>query len=174
MDDLDGWQTAALLRARWDAQQLPVVFVSANLFDNDPPRLADARCQGFVAKPVTESELLQVLERVLRLEWVHDNRPLLLPAPRAEQAEAKAAEAPAAAPFPPDLREDLARLARSGQATALRERLRQARQQAPAHAALLDALQACANRFDFDALARMLPRPEQEDEEDEEREETDE
>ncbi|MCO5340365.1 hypothetical protein NHB13_27440, partial [Delftia tsuruhatensis] len=64
--------------------------------------------------------------------------------------------------------------ARSGQATALRERLRQARQQAPAHAALLDALQACANRFDFDALARMLPRPEQEDEEDEEREETDE
>ncbi|MGM2732107.1 response regulator, partial [Bacillus cereus group sp. Bce005] len=42
MDDLDGWQTAALLRARWDAQQLPVVFVSANLFDNDPPRLADA------------------------------------------------------------------------------------------------------------------------------------
>ena len=46
--------------------------------------------------------------------------------------------------------------------------------QAPAHAALLDALQACANRFDFDALARMLPRPEQEDEEDEEREETDE
>jgi len=174
MDDLDGWQTAALLRARWDAQQLPVVFVSANLFDNDPPRLADARCQGFVAKPVTESELLQVLERVLRLEWVHDNRPLLLPAPRAEQAEAEAEEAPAAAPFPPDLREDLARLARSGQATALRERLRQARQQAPAHAALLDALQACANRFDFDALARMLPRPEQEDEEDEEREETDE
>lgn len=174
MDDLDGWQTAALLRARWDAQQLPVVFVSANLFDNDPPRLADARCQGFVAKPVTESELLQVLERVLRLEWVHDNRPLLLPAPRAEQAEAKAEEAPSAAPFPPDLREDLARLARSGQATALRERLRQARQQAPAHAALIDALQACANRFDFDALARMLPRPEQEDEDDEEREETDE
>src|SRR2546427_3401426 len=47
--------------------------------------------------------------------------------------------------------------------TTLFRSLRQARQQAPAHAALLDALQACANRFDFDALARMLPRPEQED-----------
>ncbi|PZP64397.1 MAG: hypothetical protein DI604_27145, partial [Delftia acidovorans] len=63
----------------------------------------------------------------------------------------------------------------SGQATALRERLRQARQQAggaSGHAALLDALQACADRFDFDALARLLPQPREEDEQ--EQEETDE
>ncbi len=157
MDDLDGWQTASLLRARWSARQLPVVFVSANLFDNDPPRLADAQCQGFVAKPVIESELLQLLERVLQLEWVRDNRPCPLAPPNAAAAPAT--------PRPLDeaLREDLVRLARSGQATALRERLRQARAQAPAHAALLDALQACADRFDFDALARLLPQPEEED-----------
>src|SRR5256886_1300829 len=82
-------------------------------------------CQGFVAMPVTESELLQVLERVLRLEWVHDNRPLLLPAPRAEQAEAKAEEAPSAAPFPPDLLFFLTQPAPSGLSTAPRQRLLQ-------------------------------------------------
>ncbi|MDR0226919.1 MAG: response regulator [Burkholderiaceae bacterium] len=157
MDDLDGWQTAALLRARWSAAQLPIVFVSANLFDNEPPRLADARCQGFVAKPVIESELLQTLERVLQLEWVRDNRPAALPAP------APAAPQAAAAALPSGLREDLVRLARSGQATALRERLRQARQQAPGHEGLIDRLQACADRFDFDALVRLLPQHDEED-----------
>jgi signal transduction histidine kinase/CheY-like chemotaxis protein/purine-cytosine permease-like protein len=161
MDDLDGWQTAALLRARWSAQQLPVVFVSANLFDNEPPRLADARCQGFVAKPVIESELLQTLERVLQIEWVRDNRPAALPAPQAPASEL------APTPLPTGLREGLVRLARSGQAAALREQLRQARQQVPAHAVLFDALQACADRFDFDALLRLLPRPDEDDEEEE-------
>ena len=170
MDDLDGWQTAALLRARWSAQQLPVVFVSANLFDNDAQRLADAQCQGFVAKPVTESELLQALQRVLQLEWVHDNRPPALtstPSVDTPGVDTPSVATPGvstpAAPLEPQLREDLVRLARSGQASALRERLRQARQQAPQHGALLDALQACADRFDFDALARLLPQPDEDD-----------
>jgi hypothetical protein len=32
---------------------------------------------------------------------------------------------------------------------------------------LFDALQACADRFDFDALLRLLPRPDEDDEEEE-------
>jgi len=68
MDDMSGWETARLLRAA--GHQQPIVLVSANLFENQPAQLRAAGCQAFVAKPVLESELLNVLQRYLALEWV--------------------------------------------------------------------------------------------------------
>ncbi|MDB5883808.1 MAG: hybrid sensor histidine kinase/response regulator, partial [Ramlibacter sp.] len=70
MDDLDGWQTAELIRAKVPAAALPIVFVSGNLFDHRPERITALGCQGFVSKPVIESELLDALGRALQLEWV--------------------------------------------------------------------------------------------------------
>ena len=149
MDGLDGWQTAQAVRRRYPAQVLPVVFVSANLFDNQPERLADVQCQGFVAKPVVESELLGVLAHTLALEWVHDETPAGAPS--------NPQRVPAAdVPLPPDLAEELMRLARQGQAAALRQRLWQAQNTEPAHAATLIMLQSCADRFDFQTLIDHL------------------
>jgi CheY-like chemotaxis protein/anti-sigma regulatory factor (Ser/Thr protein kinase) len=153
MDDLDGWQTAALLRELRPAHELPIVFVSANLFEHEASRLAAQQCQGFVGKPVIESELLQALEQALQLEWVRDNTPLAH-APR--NAAGPVDPHDTLATLPVDLRENLARLARSGQAAALREQLRHARAELPNHQATLALLQACADRFDFEALAEHL------------------
>jgi len=152
MDDLDGWQTAARLREMLPAERLPIVFVSANLFDPQSDQLAKAHCQGFVGKPVIESELLSALERALRLEWVREAVPAEPPAP-----------APPGAPLtvlPDGLREDLARLARQGQAAVLRERLRRALAEFPSHGDTLRVLQGCADRFDFQALTQLLREPE--------------
>ena len=168
MDDLDGWETLELLRALRPAEQLPVVFVSANLFDNDAARLTAARCQGFVGKPVIESELLAALEHALGLEWVRDNTPLALASDAAGARSGSGihhsgqAEPLSSAPteaLPEDLREDLIRLARSGQATALREALRLAHSVHPALAPLITQLQSRATRFDFDAVILLLPEP---------------
>jgi hypothetical protein len=57
------------------------------------------------------------------------------------------------------LREELIDLARSGQATALRDALRAARCANPALTPILSALQACTERFDFDAVIELLPEP---------------
>ncbi|WP_201740920.1 ATP-binding protein [Acidovorax sp. BoFeN1] len=158
MDDLDGWQTATLLRELRPASELPIVFVSANLFEHEATRLSAQQCQGFVGKPVIESELLQALERALELEWVRDNTPLSLglDAP----ADTKSPN-DTLATLPDELREELTRLARSGQAAALRERLRRARSELPGHAATLALLQASADRFDFETLAHHLREPEE-------------
>jgi CheY-like chemotaxis protein len=156
MDDLDGWQTAALLRTLAPAEQLPIVFVSANQFDHEPGRLAAVQVQGFVGKPVVESELLRALQAALHLEWVHDNTPQ-----PALAATALAGASPAApTTLPQALRDDLTRLARQGQAAAVREMLRRARTELPPqHAQALALLQACADRFDFEALALHLREP---------------
>jgi signal transduction histidine kinase/purine-cytosine permease-like protein/DNA-binding NarL/FixJ family response regulator len=154
MDDLDGWQTAALIRGLQPAAALPVVFVSANLFDHRPDRIEALHCQGFVAKPVLESELLDALERALQLEWVRADMP------RAPVQAAPAGPAAGAIPLPQELREELLRLARQANASALRQELRAARTAWPQHAAALEALQACADRFDFAALADRLKEDE--------------
>ncbi|WPB57418.1 ATP-binding protein [Xylophilus sp. GOD-11R] len=161
MDDLDGWQTAARLRELLPAERLPIVFVSANLFDPQSDQLARLQCQGFVGKPVIESELLSALERALGLEWLRESMPAPAPLPPENEA------APMSA-LPEALREDFSRLARQGQAAVLRERLRQARAQYPQHADALRLLQACADRFDFQALAQHLRESEPEPETDHE------
>ncbi|WP_245503599.1 hybrid sensor histidine kinase/response regulator [Aquabacterium lacunae] len=78
MDDLDGWRTAREARAAgWS--EVPIIMVSANVFDNRPENLTAANCQAFVAKPVIESELLDVLARHLKLVWIRGEprRPLV-------------------------------------------------------------------------------------------------
>ncbi|MEO8936484.1 MAG: ATP-binding protein [Burkholderiaceae bacterium] len=69
MDDLDGWQTARSIRAH-GIGDMPIIMVSANTFENQSDNIHAADCQGFVDKPVIESELLAVLQRHLQLEWV--------------------------------------------------------------------------------------------------------
>jgi CheY-like chemotaxis protein/nitrogen-specific signal transduction histidine kinase len=153
MDDLSGWETARLLRERHPARELPIVIVSADLFENQPERLLAADCQAFVAKPVRESELLDTLARLLAIAWEEQEayQPLAIPggtapAPLPEHVPA----------LPDDLREELARLARFGNATGCRQALARAAEQRPDLAPRLQALDELARRFDFAALLHRL------------------
>ena len=149
MDGLDGWQTAHAVRERLPAPSLPIVFVSANLIDNRPEAFKDLDYQGFVAKPMSEAELLDALSHALSLEWLTEQVP-------ASGASVQAVRPRPGLPLPDALREELQRLARQGQAAALRQRLWQAQGTEPAHAATLALLLSCADRFDFQTLIEYL------------------
>lgn len=69
MDDMDGWHTAQNIRSQ-GYDSVPIILVSANVFENQAARLKAAGCQAFVGKPVLESELMGALQRHLGLEWV--------------------------------------------------------------------------------------------------------
>ena len=158
MDDLDGWETAALLRQLMPPEKLPIVFVSANLFDHQPQHLVDMQCQGFVGKPIIESELLDALAHALQIEWVYDNTPRSLVMSQPEKNAAALAHT-GAANLPELLREELSRLAQQGQAAALGESLRKALVAHPEHIITLRLLQELANRFDFQSLGIQLREP---------------
>jgi signal transduction histidine kinase/CheY-like chemotaxis protein/purine-cytosine permease-like protein len=72
MDDMDGWQTASAIRAQGH-HNVPIIMVSANVFENQVARLKAAGCQAFVGKPVLESELMQALQQHIELEWIRSN-----------------------------------------------------------------------------------------------------
>ncbi|MCA3237543.1 MAG: ATP-binding protein [Curvibacter sp.] len=149
MDDLNGWQTAQRMRAT-AGSALPLIFVSADPFENRPELLAAVGAQGFVSKPVIESELLDLLARVLQLEWVHEAHPA------AVAGNGSAHDNAAPLPLANDLRERLVTLARLGNASGLRALLRDSAQDEPAMADVLQSLVVHVDRFDFNALIARL------------------
>jgi len=165
MDDLDGWQTAELIRGGEagvpDEALLPIVFVSANMFENRPEQMQALRCQGFVGKPVAESELLEVLARSLQLEWVHESAPRPLPgaepAPPAVPACAGCEVACAgSAVLPAAFRAELVQLARLGHSRGLQARMHDLVATRPELAPVCAPLLARADAFDFAGLIARL------------------
>ena len=147
MDDMDGWETARRIRAA-GVTGVPIIMVSANAFENQNDKLVAAGCQGFVDKPVIESELLAALQRHLQLEWVAE---LAVPS-----------WAPAALPRPVRLPDEhartLVRLARLGHRQGLQQALDSLVQQHPECTAQAAMLRVLVERFAWNELIDQLTR----------------
>jgi signal transduction histidine kinase/CheY-like chemotaxis protein len=146
MDDMDGWETARQIRAAGFGD-VPIIMVSANAFENQPAKLAEAGCQGFVDKPVIESELLAALQRHLQLEWLAE---LALP------AWTGSVVSDVAEPLPVSLVGDLVRLARLGHVQGLRVGLGTAFQTHPGCAQELQRLSELVDRYDLEGFLEQL------------------
>ncbi|HWS74261.1 MAG TPA: ATP-binding protein, partial [Quisquiliibacterium sp.] len=159
MDDLDGWQTARLVRSS-GFPDLPIIMVSADVFENRPENLEAAGAQAFVAKPVIESELLDALGRHLQLEWITDPGAGALPAPGPAAAPGRATREELAL-IPAETLADLRRLALSGQPRALRERLDRLANAQPLLAPACADWHRLVDAFDFDTLAEQFRMPDE-------------
>jgi len=157
MDDMDGWETARRIRAL-GVTQMPIIIVSANAFENQPSKLAEAGCQGFVDKPVIESELLAELQRLLELEWVAE---LALPSWAPTQVLTLAG-APALSHADAHV---LLRLARLGHAQGLQTALDALATEKVEHAGRVAGWRRLVAQFDWDELIQQLLQAESLDDE---------
>ena len=147
MDDMDGWDTARHVRAA-GFDRLPIIIVSANVFENQADRLREAGCQGFVGKPVIESELIAALERHLGLEWlVHT------PAPPVRM---DAPPQPGAIALPEEARAELLHLAQIGHVRGLQQALDRIAAERPELAAACTQLRGLVSRFELDQLRKVI------------------
>ncbi len=164
MDDMDGWSTSRALRAA-GFTDVPVIMVSANVFENRPENLSAAQCQAFVAKPVMESELLDTLAVHLQLEWISELAALPV---RAREHEGGLSGHTAGQPqpgkaapldfdvLPGEAVAELSQLARMGHIQGLRTRLAAWAAATPEHQAQWRVLQRSLDDFDLDGLAERL------------------
>jgi signal transduction histidine kinase/CheY-like chemotaxis protein/purine-cytosine permease-like protein len=149
MDDMDGWQTATSVRAA-GFEDIPIVIVSANMFENQPERLRAAGCQAFVGKPVIESELIATLERHLGLEWLSAADAI---APSLDDAAPKR---PTPLALSEDERAELMRLAQMGHVRGLHTALDRLAAASPSAAATCTWLRGMVARFELDNLRNAL------------------
>ncbi len=165
MDDMDGWATAMAMRQA-GFTQVPIIMVSANVFENQPDNMRAAPCQAFVDKPVMESQLLDTLATHLQMEWVtHDpGQPLPSAARSANLKEltwgvmphSLTSGPPEATLLPEDAVWELILLSRKGHVQALREALANWAAAEPEHAAQWQLLQGMVAQFDLDGVTAHL------------------
>ena len=154
MDDIDGWETARRIR-RQEAKAgvtcpTVIIMVSANAFENQTDKLAEAGAQVFVDKPVIESELLVALQRHLQLDWVAE---LQLPGWLSPALPSALSHGPA---LPAEHASTLTRLARLGHAKGLHQALDRLVAEQPARQAQAEALRGLVERFAFEGLLDHL------------------
>ena len=156
MPEMNGWETCRALRALNLPVQPPVIMVSANIFADVDALKAWAGCQGFIDKPVLESELLALLGRQLGLEWQLRSH---APEPPPAGPAARPAGAGWVRPGPAE-RATLAELGRIGHVMAIRRKLDELERHDPALAPYIRTLREPLRSFDLDTyLARVQAEP---------------
>ena len=149
MPEMNGWDACRQLRALDLDAPLPVIMVSANVFARVDELKAYAGCQGFIDKPVMESELLAMLGHELGLDWLTREPP-----------PAAASDPPQAPVRPPAAELDaLAELARIGHIMAIRRKLDEIESRDSRYQAFAARLREPLARFDFDTFLQRLEAP---------------
>lgn len=147
MDDMSGWSCAA--RIRQIAPGCPIVMVSANVFDNRPELRAEADVQGFVGKPVRETELLACIGQALSLNWVRRDADVVRVSPAPASLRHGLDESD---------RSTLVGLLRMGQVQGVRRELQRLQRESRIDRVVLAHLSALVDRYAFDQCLDTLSR----------------
>ncbi|MCP4752399.1 MAG: response regulator, partial [Proteobacteria bacterium] len=76
MPDIDGFEATEAIRRVFGPDRLPIIAFSASTMAQYREKALAAGCNGFLAKPVSRSELLDILQHHLRIEWLHETAAL--------------------------------------------------------------------------------------------------
>lgn len=150
MDDMNGWETAN--RIRNGGYTMPIILVSANVFENQPERLRAVGCQAFVGKPVIESELLNTLQIHLGIEWSsgHVLRHPLAAHPELSKVPLR---------LPAEAHSRALQMLRIGHVQGLLELFDHVARDHPAIADACAEIECLVKKFDFERIRLLLDEP---------------
>ncbi|MGI9543549.1 MAG: ATP-binding protein [Cyclobacteriaceae bacterium] len=68
----DGFEATRQLRKSSTFKNLPIIALSASVFEENKTQSKNAGCDDFISKPIRMDELLEKLNQHLNLKWVYD------------------------------------------------------------------------------------------------------
>jgi len=74
MDKLGGLETIKKLKNKYKNKMVPIIALSANVFSEDKEKAIDIGASAFLSKPVSEKDILLILEEYLSTELIIDNK----------------------------------------------------------------------------------------------------
>ncbi len=74
MENLDGLETMKIIRKKEKDFNIPIIALSANVFEEDKKQAINAGANDFLPKPVEEKDILLILEKYLKIELIYENK----------------------------------------------------------------------------------------------------
>ena len=74
MEELDGLQTMQIIRKKQNNSDIPIIALSANVFEEDKKEAIDAGANDFLPKPVEEKDILLILKKYLYIEFEYEKK----------------------------------------------------------------------------------------------------
>jgi two-component system cell cycle response regulator DivK len=65
LPDIDGMEVTERLKSEAVTQHIPIIALTANAMYGDRERFLDAGCDGYLAKPISKSELVKTVQEFL-------------------------------------------------------------------------------------------------------------
>ncbi len=65
LPDIDGMEVTERLKAEATTRDIPIIALTANAMYGDRERFLDAGCDGYLAKPISKSELVKTVHEFL-------------------------------------------------------------------------------------------------------------
>ena len=76
MPVMDGFEVTRQLRKISGFKNIPVIALSASVFEDNKNQSRKAGCDDFISKPVRAELLFEMLKKYLKLEWIYDTADL--------------------------------------------------------------------------------------------------
>ena len=147
MPGIDGYETTRLIRQQEDYQGSPpvkIIALTASAFSENKAEAIDAGCDGFLGKPVRESELLEAIANQLSVTYRYDT-PL-------EKPQLPALSSELLADLPPSHIEALHRAAILGDDVTIMAILNQLPE---SQATIAKVIQSYADQFNFGPITEI-------------------
>ena len=74
MENLDGLETTKQIRSKENGKNIPIIALSANVYDEDKKEALKSGANDFLPKPVEEKDILLILEKYLKIELEYENQ----------------------------------------------------------------------------------------------------
>ncbi len=151
MPVMDGLEATRRIKADPRGKETAIVVLTASALDQDRRAVSESGADDFVAKPCREDELLEKMRGLLHIayDYGEDGGPDGQPVPGLAGLSAQTLRQ-----FPPELLEQLRAATLSGSKRGLDKLILKARETEDAGSA--DALQLLADKYEYDALTRLL------------------
>ena len=74
MENLDGLQTMQIIRKKEKNSNIPIIALSANVFDEDKKQALNSGANDFLPKPVEEKDILLIVAKYLNIELEYEKK----------------------------------------------------------------------------------------------------
>jgi CheY-like chemotaxis protein len=145
MPKLDGLEVTRRLRQQPDFGEVPIIALSASVSESDSEQCLAAGMNAFIPKPLEVDKLLEQIESLLGLEWIHG----------VTRTEAPPAEEPVETP-PGEEMELLHRLARVGNMQAIVAHVERLAELDERYRPFANQLSALAKRYQSKAVLQLV------------------